>query len=210
MNVRSTVRAAATVVSASTFVLLYFGLVDLARVAGIHDARAWLYPLAIDGMVAAGYASTLVLRGRHLAYAWGVVAVGSLMSLLGQWLHAEALSSWSFAGPVAAAPALSMSLVWHLLWLVSVREEEAVELAPVADIAPATEPATVAPAVRRPVRRPAKAATPAGHHEQAVALLSAARAAGRAMSGAEMAQHLGLSHRSGQRWLRRAEEALAS
>lgn len=124
MTVRRTVAAAATLVAVATFVLLYYGLVDLARVAGITDVRAWLYPLAIDGMVAAGYASTLVLRRGHLAYAWAVVGIGSGLSLLGQWLHAEQTSSWSYAGPVAAAPALSMALVWHLLFLVTTKRDE--------------------------------------------------------------------------------------
>lgn len=127
MNIRTAVRAAATIVSVSTFVLLYAGLVDLARIAGMADFRSWLYPLAIDGMVAAAYASTLVLRRGHLAFAWFVVTVGSLLSLIGQWLHAERTSEWTFAGPIAAAPALCMALVWHLLFLVVTRREEVAE-----------------------------------------------------------------------------------
>lgn len=207
MTVRNAVRVSAAVVSVATFILLYVGLVDLARLAGMHDFRSWLYPLAIDGMVAAAYAATLALNGPALGFAWGVVGVGSAMSLAGQWLHAAALSDWLWAGPVAAAPALSMALVWHLMWLVLKREPEPV-------VVPEVEAKPEAPKRKRqaPASRPAKAHR---NREKAIEILAAARAAGEALTGPEMARRLGLpnagtdsGNRSGQRWLRRAEEHL--
>ncbi|GAB3080790.1 hypothetical protein GCM10027053_51470 [Intrasporangium mesophilum] len=213
MSVRTAVRAAAAIVSVSTFVLLYFGLVDLARLAGETDARAYLYPLAIDGMVAAAYAVTLdphLTRG-GLRFAWAVIIVGSSMSLFGQWLHAEATSSWTFAGPVAAAPALCMALVWHLLFLVSVRR-------PVE--APVSVPADTA-TVEAPDSRPGAADTkpdvPDARTDTSPVptdLLTAAREAlsAGADTGPKMAEALGFAatesgYRRGRRWLREASLA---
>jgi hypothetical protein len=236
VSVRFVVKASASVVSVTTFVLLYFGLVDLARLAGMDDARAWLYPLAIDGMVAAGYAATLVLTRQALRFAWSVVGVGSMLSLAGQWLHAERLSDWQWAGPVAAAPALSMALVWHLLFLVlkvsghaeaaetvaaeSVAVVPNVSPVPVRSLIPApvaVAVAAVAPkaVVSAPVRvskpRPVNGPTLA----KAVAVLSAGRASGERVTGSLMAERLGLANagtpagnRTGQRWVTRAEDAL--
>lgn len=231
MSVRSVVRYAAGVVSVSTFVLLYFGLVDLSRVAGVSGPLSWLYPLAIDGMVAAGYAATLVLSGHALRFAWVVVGVGSTLSLIGQWLHAERVSDWAFAGPVAAAPALSMALVWHLLFLVLKSGDTATPEAvsePVSEAVPAPVPVAVpAPAVAAasaPVSRPVVSAsvrTPKARPvsdtlAKAVAVLSAANATGERMTGALMAERLGLANagtpsgnKTGQRWVIRATEALA-
>lgn len=237
MSVRSVVRYAAGVVSVSTFVLLYFGLVDLSRIAGVSVPLSWLYPLAIDGMVAAGYAATLVLSGRALKFAWLVVGVGSTLSLIGQWLHAERVSDWAFAGPVAAAPALSMALVWHLLFLVlkagdksaPVAVPEAPEAvseavpAPVAVAVPVAVPAPAVAAASAPVARPVVSAsvrTPKARPvsdtlAKAVAVLSAANATGERMTGALMAERLGLANagtpsgnKTGQRWVIRATEAL--
>jgi hypothetical protein len=236
MNIRSAVRAAATIVSVSTFVLLYAGLVDLARIAGMADFRSWLYPLAIDGMVAAAYASTLVLRRGHLAFAWFVVVVGSFLSLVGQWLHAERTSDWTFAGPIAAAPALCMALVWHLLFLVVTRHEDAPEVAEEAPVAETVEEDTtddefaaivraIEPpmsAVSAPVSERATTATRSSADTLekvalAVGVLRDARERGEDINGADMARLLHLPNagtpsgrRTGLRYLRRAEDALQS
>ena len=239
MNIRTAVRAAATIVSVSTFVLLYAGLVDLARIAGMADFRSWLYPLAIDGMVAAAYASTLVLRRGHLAFAWLVVGVGSLLSLVGQWLHAERTSEWSFAGPIAAAPALCMALVWHLLFLVVTRREEAAETveAPavetveedtVADefaaIVAAIEPSVSGEGTVSSARVSERATTGTRSSAdtvdkiaRAVGILRDARESGETLNGADMARLLELPNagtpsgrRTGLRYIRRAEDALQS
>lgn len=230
-NARNIVRLMAGVVSVSTFVLLYFGLVDLARLSGMHDARAWLYPLAIDGMVAAGYASTLVLSRSGLAYAWFVVGIGSGLSLFGQWLHASALSDWQWSGPVAAAPALSLSLVWHLLFLVvrrdvvpTVMDTPTVELESVPDIAPepVVKPVALTLAagsprvsVTAPVSAPKAVRAPSDTLTKAVAVLSAARATGETVTGPVMAHRLGLANagtasgdKSGRRWVVKAAAAL--
>lgn len=218
MSVRNTVRVAAGIVSVSTFVLLYVGLVDLARLAGIHDFRSWLYPLAIDGMVAAAYAATLALSGHALAFAWFVVGVGSAMSLVGQWLHAASLTAWEWAGPVAAAPALSMALVWHLMWLVVKRQEPTPDTVTEPTEEPTEEPTPVAeptPEPTPPTPPTPKAAKPvasrprADHEVRAIALLAEARGRGVALTGRQMAVELGVTERTGQRWLKRAEEALA-
>jgi hypothetical protein len=235
MTIRSAVRVAATIVSVSTFVLLYAGLVDLARIAGMADFRSWLYPLAIDGMVAAAYAATLVLRRGHLAFAWFVVVVGSFLSLVGQWLHAERTSDWTFAGPIAAAPALCMALVWHLLFLVVTRHEEAPEEAPVAEVAETVEEDTTDDefaAIVRAIEPPMSASASAPVAERAttttrssadtlekvalaVGVLREARDRGEDINGADMARLLHLPNagtpsgrRTGLRYLRRAEDAL--
>lgn len=234
MSVRTSVKGAAAVVAVSTFVLLYFGLVDLARLSGMHDMRAWLYPLAIDGMTFAAYAATLALSGSGLAFAWFVVAVGSGMSLVGQWLHASALSEWVWAGPIAAAPALSLALVWHLLFLVvrpkpqPVAESVATEFELYDTPEPEPVAVSVAPAVASNVAAVAPVAATVCLSDsapvvrdterlsEAVALLQAAQAEGRKLTGAAMAVALKLPNahtesgkRSGQRWVTRARAALS-
>ena len=233
MSVRKFVRGSAAVVSVSTFVLLYFGLVDLSRMAGVSGPLSWLYPLAIDGMVAAAYAATLTMSGHALRFAWSVVGIGSALSLAGQWLHASHVSTWVFAGPVAAAPALSMALVWHLLYLVlkDGQDKPAETPEPVSEAVPAPAPVAVPvrvvrPAVALPAAVPAAVVSVPVKARQvspvrpetlakAVAILSAAEASGERMTGALMASRLGLANagtasgnKTGQRWVIRAKAAL--
>lgn len=205
MTVRTSVAAATAVVGAATFAMLYGGLVALAREAGMETWQTWLYPLAIDGLTLAAYVATLRLRAWGLVFAWFVVGVGTALSFAGQWLHATAASDWAWAAPVQAAPAVSLALAWHLLWLVLHRdvktvaqEQEAVE--------------AIEETAAEVVEDPSKVGL-----EEAVAILVTAREKGHELTGAEMARYLGLhnagtpsGNKTGQRWLRRAEGALAA
>lgn len=228
MNVRNAVRIFATIVSVCTFVLLYLGLVDLSRLAGMYDIRQWLYPFAVDGMVAAGYAATLHpnFRRSDIRYAWAVIILGSGMSFLGQWLHASSVSQWKFAGPVASAPAIGMALVWHLLFLVIKRndaEEKAAAAAEPVVETPQEQPEELVyqkPSIVRTVEDDLRAVAdrPYDRHvlsndigARAITVMKKARDEGRALSVNALAAEIGVDDPNvAVRWYKHAMDALSA
>lgn len=90
-------------------------------ITGISSGLVWLLPTAIDGAMAVGTVTAVVVRRLHrsTAYAWTVVAVNAAFSVAGNTLHAYA--GPSLAPPaavvmaVSAIPALNLALSVHLL-----------------------------------------------------------------------------------------------
>ncbi|WP_280331092.1 DUF2637 domain-containing protein [Nocardia wallacei] len=96
-------------VGAAAFRLSFATLRDLAVLAHIPATDAWLFPLIIDGTIVQATAGALVLAksAERRFFTW-VLAVGALVSLAGNSIHAVAagnpLPGWLCAIVAAIAP----------------------------------------------------------------------------------------------------------
>lgn len=78
-------------IAAMAFVLSFDALRTLAIACGVQAGLAWMFPLIIDAPVLAFTWATWVFKTRGLgqAYPWAMLIVFSLVSLIGNALHAH-------------------------------------------------------------------------------------------------------------------------
>jgi hypothetical protein len=120
-------------VTAAGFTLSFDAIRAVAVAAHIRPSWAWMMPVAVDGSMAVATVVAIVLykiTGKHRAYPWLVLAVGILVSMASNGLHAtgelgapvELETSVRVA--VATVPAVMLALSFHLLaTLVSIVSE---------------------------------------------------------------------------------------
>ncbi|QBP30515.1 hypothetical protein SEA_CHARM_34 [Mycobacterium phage Charm] len=108
--------AGTVAVGGLSFALSFTALTDLAAVNGVPSYQAWMLPLVIDGGVIVATTATVALR-RHGWYAWALLLLSSLVSVVGNVLHAQP------HGPIgmfiAAIPPLWLLAATHLTVMLS-------------------------------------------------------------------------------------------
>ncbi|QGJ90184.1 membrane protein [Mycobacterium phage SheaKeira] len=115
--------AGTVAVGGLSFALSFTALTDLAAGNGVPSSQAWMLPLVIDGGVIVATTATVALR-RHGWYAWTLLLLSSLVSVVGNVLHAQP------HGPVgmfiAAIPPLWLLAATHLTVMLSRERGEGV------------------------------------------------------------------------------------
>jgi len=120
-------------VTAAGFTLSFDAIRAVAVAAHIRPSWAWMMPVAVDGSMAVATVVAIVLykiTGKHRAYPWLVLAVGILVSMASNGLHATGTlgAPVELETPVrvavATVPAVMLALSFHLLaTLVSIVSE---------------------------------------------------------------------------------------
>ncbi len=130
--------AGTTLLAVGGFVLSFAALRDLAVRVGMPADLAWLWPLLIDGMIVEATLAVVALaqRGsRAVWYAWFLLAVGAVVSVGSNGVHAM-LTGHGWAGAAAASvPPVVLLATTHLTVLLMA--------APESPAAPARVPTTV-------------------------------------------------------------------
>lgn len=131
--------AGTTLLAVGGFVLSFAALRDLAVRVGMPADLAWLWPLLIDGMIVEATLAVVALaqRGSRRAvwYAWFLLAVGAVVSVGSNGVHAM-LTGHGWAGAAAASvPPVVLLATTHLTVLLMA--------APESSVAPARVPAAV-------------------------------------------------------------------
>lgn len=160
--------AGTTLLAIGGFVLSFAALRDLAVRVGMPADLAWLWPLLIDGMIVESTLAVVALaqRGsRAVWYAWFLLAVGAVVSVGSNGIHAV-ISGHGWAGAAAASvPPVVLLATTHLTVLLMA--------APEASAAPAQVPAAVIAPELQPEPAPDGGGTPAlvdGHTNEAPAV----------------------------------------
>lgn len=151
--------AATVLIAAGAFILSFAALTDLAVMAGIDPALAWIWPVIVDGLIVAATVSIVALAGhdaRTMAYPWALLLGGAAVSTGANAVHAilaadtASVPAWVSA-VVASMPPIILLSVTHL----------SVILVQKAGAKPAKKGrAAAAPARRSRVRQPETAAEP--------------------------------------------------
>ncbi|ORI28149.1 DUF2637 domain-containing protein [Rhodococcus sp. 1168] len=119
--------AIAIIVGAASFKLSFSTLLDLAVMAGIHPADAWVIPVALDGPILAAavirialsqHTDTATKRGRRLVVA--VLTVSAVLSIAGNAYHAVLTATVLNAAVAAAIAALAPAMVLTMSEIVAV------------------------------------------------------------------------------------------
>jgi hypothetical protein len=203
VNTRKFTIALASLVSLATFALLFGGLYDLAIRVGFHSWQAWLFPIAVDLAAMTFLVATLDRRisGKSHAFLWFAAAIAEAVSVLGQFLAHPATDAAPYAPWIASWPAISLLLVQHTLWIIAQDTLQVVE-----------ESATVA--AKQELLEEIDAHQPT-LLDRAVDAVLAAKENGRELTGATMAEILGLKKENGsphlsegRKILKRAQEAI--
>src|SRR5512139_3107002 len=112
----------AAVISAG-FALSFDAIGTVGRASGMRADLAWLLPAAVDGAMAVGTVTAVVVRRlqRPTVYPWAVVLVNSAISVACNGLHAYEGTAMELPTPIAVAvsavPAINLALSVHLLVL---------------------------------------------------------------------------------------------
>ena len=119
--------AGTTLLAVGGFVLSFAALRDLAVRVGMPADLAWLWPLLIDGMIVEATLAVVALaqRGSRQAvwYAWFLLAVGAVVSVGSNGVHAM-LTGHGWAGAAAASvPPVVLLATTHLTVLLMAAPE---------------------------------------------------------------------------------------
>lgn len=103
------------------FLLSFGALQDLARLAGIPDGQAWLWPLIVDGVILQATISVVALRDAASSarrFAWMLLVAGTGVSVAANITHAVLTADERVPGLVAAlvasVPPLVLVAMTHL------------------------------------------------------------------------------------------------
>ena len=137
--------AGTTLLAVGGFVLSFAALRDLAVRVGMPADLAWLWPLLIDGMIVEATLAVVALaqRGsRAVWYAWFLLAVGAVVSVGSNGVHAM-LTGHGWAGAAAASvPPVVLLATTHLTVLLMAAPESPPSSArvPAAVVVPELQP----------------------------------------------------------------------
>jgi hypothetical protein len=108
-------------IALGAFWLSFTALSDLAGLAGIPSAEAWVWPLIVDGMIVVATISVVALspHGRRaIVYPWGLLIAGTTVSVAANvahsWVVADASVSKPLAACVSAIPPIVLLASTHL------------------------------------------------------------------------------------------------
>ncbi|WP_422759003.1 DUF2637 domain-containing protein [Paenarthrobacter sp. C1] len=78
-------------IAVGAFVLSFASLTDLAARSGIDANLAWIWPIIVDGLIAAATVAIVALAGhdrKTLAYPWALLGLGAVVSTAANAVHA--------------------------------------------------------------------------------------------------------------------------
>lgn len=107
-------------IAAGAFWLSFTALADLARRSGIEAGQAWAWPLIVDGIIVVATVAVVALAGqrRPTWYPWTLLAVGAIVSVTANAIHAVISADGDVPGvlaaSVAAVPPLVLLAITHL------------------------------------------------------------------------------------------------
>lgn len=138
--------AGTSLLAVGGFVLSFAALRDLAVRVGMPADLAWIWPLLIDGMIVEATLAVVALaqRGSRRAvwYAWFLLAVGAVVSVGSNGVHAM-LTGHGWAGAAAASvPPVVLLATTHLTVLLMAAPEasESSARVPAAVVVPELQP----------------------------------------------------------------------
>jgi hypothetical protein len=110
-----------SLIELGAFWLSFTALTDLAIRAGVHPSQAWVWPLIVDGVIVVATVSVIALVGHGRAvsaYPWALLLAGATVSVLANVAHAVVISDGAvpaaLAGAVAAVPPITLVASTHL------------------------------------------------------------------------------------------------
>ncbi len=115
--------AGTVLIALGAFWLSFTSLAGLARQCGIPAARAWVWPLIVDGVIVVATVSVVAIGGggwdrRAARYPWALLLAGACVSVLANASHAvvaaHAHVPTALAALVAAVPPLVLLAITHL------------------------------------------------------------------------------------------------
>jgi hypothetical protein len=211
-------------IAAGAFTLSFDALRELAVLAGVRYDIAFLWPLIVDGFIFTATVAAVLLRPRGLRvswYPWATLIVFAAISVAGNALHAadnHTALDLTIAAAVSAVPAVALLLASHLL--VTVLEgfrwtAQGPDPAVASAAAPSSGRHTAERSLQATTRQvPARlnGAAHASHGQtsserratvdgKVLAWIETERAARRPITGARLADHLGVSPATGRRKL---------
>lgn len=108
-------------IALGAFWLSFTALTNLAGLAGISPAEAWVWPLIVDGMIVVATISVVALspHGRRaIVYPWGLLIAGTAVSVAANiahsWVAADVAVSKPLAACVSAIPPIVLLASTHL------------------------------------------------------------------------------------------------
>lgn len=203
------------VLALGAFVLSFDALRELAVVAGVRPALAWIWPVIVDGFIVVATINAIVLSKRSAKsawYPWAALLVFALVSVIGNGLHAARhanteLISVEIAAAVSAVPAVALLVISHLIVVMLMAHRNApTSHEPQRDdsiVVEALEPNATAerprplPTTRSQNRSP----RPLIDDQALVAWVRSEIAQGRRIAGSDLGRYLGLSPATGRRRL---------
>lgn len=144
-------------IAAMAFILSFDALRTLAVACGVQESLSWMFPLIIDAPVLAFTWATWVFKTRGLgqAYPWAMLIVFSMVSLVGNALHAHPvetngllLPDWG-AALLMTMPPVALLATSHMIVRAASRSFD-METAPGPDPMPVEEPTEEPEAVPDP------------------------------------------------------------
>lgn len=109
------------VLALGAFWLSFTALRDLAVLAGISEAQAWVWPLIVDGVILEATVSVVALRNQAASarrFAWLLLSAGAAVSVAANVTHAivaaDARVPAVIAALVASVPPLVLLAMTHL------------------------------------------------------------------------------------------------
>lgn len=210
----------------AAFTLSFDALRELATISGLNPTLAWLWPLIVDGFILIATAAAVALRdrGRKVTwYPWATLILFSTISVAGNALHASnhadhTAVTVTVAAAVSAVPALALLLASHLMVVLlgppnsssrtsgaETRERvNAFEQPAKCDTQAAPVSAQVAPSStssHMPTSTTTTKSLPRTVDVDLRTWVHAENAAGRTVTGAAVAERLGVSPATGRRRL---------
>lgn len=149
-------------IAAMAFILSFDALRTLAVACGVQEGLSWMFPLIIDAPVLAFTWATWVFKTRGLgqAYPWAMLIVFSMVSLVGNALHAHPvetngllLPDWG-AALLMTMPPVALLATSHMIVRAASRSFDM-------ETAPEPEPVPIEETVKEPEATPEPIGGPA-------------------------------------------------
>ena len=113
--------AAAIAVAGTSFWRSFSALADLAQQYGVPASQAWTLPITVDGLVIAATVAAVARRSARW-YAWLLLIIGTVVSVVGNGIHAWLLTTSSIGVGIAVLPPLITLASVHLAVLLARQE----------------------------------------------------------------------------------------
>lgn len=215
-------------IAVGAFTLSFDALRELAVLAGVRSDIAFLWPLIVDGFIFTATVAAVLIRPRGLRvswYPWATLIVFAAISVAGNALHAadnHTALDLAVAAAVSAVPAVALLLASHLLvivlegfrWSTSAVEPTKMKTPTASGQHVGSHRLDASRPTPAHINGDARASNwqtasdeRATVNARVLAWIKTEHAAGRPITGARLAEHLGVSPATGRRRLAAARSA---